>query len=60
MWVVLATLDRMTGTAARSADEVNAEIRELWVDGTLTDEARYRVLLVEWAEAVRAEQQLAA
>lgn len=44
----------------RSAEEINAEIRELWADGTLTDPVRYHQLIVEWAEAVRAEQQLAA
>jgi hypothetical protein len=39
---------------------VNAEIRSLWqygVDGCLSraQEARYQELLVEWADAVRAE-----
>lgn len=46
-------------TPVRSAD-INTAIRALWVDGVLTDEARYRVLLVEWAAAVRAEAELAA
>ena len=43
---------------------MNAEIRALWLGaaGGLTDGQRreYERLLVEWAEAVRAEQQLAA
>lgn len=46
--------------SARSAAAVNEEIRALWtphVDGTLCPaaEARYQELLVEWADAVRAE-----
>jgi hypothetical protein len=46
----------------RSAEVVNAEIRELWADGSLRpeDQDRYHRLVVEWAEAVRAEQELAA
>ena len=46
----------------RSAELVNTEIRELWADGMLTpeDRDRYHRLVVEWAEAVRAEQELAA
>lgn len=46
-------------TAARSAAVVNAEIRSLWqyAEGGLSpaQEARYQELLVEWADAVRAE-----
>ncbi|WP_181009243.1 hypothetical protein [Streptomyces sp. SM11] len=41
--------------SARSAAEVNAEIRDLWQrsEGSLTpqDEAEYQRLLVEWAAA---------
>ncbi|MGW3321172.1 hypothetical protein [Streptomyces virginiae] len=46
----------------RSAEVVNAEIRELWAGGILTseDRDRYYRLIVEWAAAVRAEQELAA
>lgn len=46
----------------RSAEVVNAEIRELWTGGVLApeDRDRYYRLVVEWAEAVRAEQELAA
>ncbi|MGW4505668.1 hypothetical protein ACWENO_13615 [Streptomyces sp. NPDC004436] len=46
----------------RSAEVVNAEIRQLWAAGTLAPEDvdRYHRLVVEWAEAVRAEQDLAA
>jgi hypothetical protein len=46
----------------RSAELVNEEIRELWVGGVLASEDvdRYHRLIVEWAEAVRAEQELAA
>ncbi|MCX5176688.1 hypothetical protein [Streptomyces virginiae] len=46
----------------RSVEVVNAEIRRLWVGGILTpeDRDRYHRLVVEWAEAVRAEQELAA
>lgn len=46
----------------RSAELVNAEIRELWAAGSLAaeDRDRYHRLVVEWAEAVRAEQELAA
>ncbi|GHH50628.1 hypothetical protein [Streptomyces candidus] len=44
---------------ARPAAVVNAEIRGLWSRscGCLSpaDEARYQELLVEWADAVRAE-----
>ncbi|MCX5202511.1 hypothetical protein OG897_13765 [Streptomyces sp. NBC_00237] len=47
-------------TPARAAAAVNAEIRSLWQyasDGSLSpaQEARYQELLVEWADAVRAE-----
>lgn len=38
---------------ARSVDEVNREMRALWVEGVLADPARYEVLLAEYAEAVR-------
>jgi hypothetical protein len=48
--------DPLRPTAARSAAEVNADMRALWVDGVLTDEDRYQRLLVEWAEAVRGER----
>ncbi|NUL09051.1 hypothetical protein [Streptomyces lunaelactis] len=46
----------------RPAAVVNADIRALWPAGAVepTDPERYQRLLVEWAEAVRAEQQLAA
>ncbi|MFE9844651.1 hypothetical protein [Streptomyces goshikiensis] len=46
----------------RSAEVVNAEIRRLWVGGVLEpgDRERYLALVVEWAAAVRAEQELAA
>lgn len=44
---------------ARPAAVVNAEIRSLWeyAEGALSpaQEARYQELLVEWADAVRAE-----
>ncbi|MFE6133422.1 hypothetical protein ACFQ6Q_34960 [Streptomyces sp. NPDC056437] len=39
---------------------LNAQIRALWVDGVLTDEARYRELVVQWARAEQGETQLAA
>jgi hypothetical protein len=46
----------------RPAAVVNAEIRALWAAGVLSaeDRVRYRVLLTEWAAAVRCEQELAA
>lgn len=46
----------------RSAEVVNAEIRALLQDGKplREDVDRYHRLIVEWAEAVRAEQELAA
>lgn len=46
----------------RSAEVINAEIRQLWAGGSLAaeDVDRYHRLVVEWAEAVRAEQELAA
>lgn len=57
----------MTSTPEQLADHpsaaaVNARIRALWVGGTLTAEqqAEYHQLLVVWAEAMRAEQELAA
>ncbi|MFG2747986.1 hypothetical protein [Streptomyces xanthophaeus] len=42
----------------RSAEVVNAEIRRLWVGGTLPPDVRdrYLRLVVEWAEAVQAER----
>ncbi|MER7953821.1 hypothetical protein [Streptomyces sp. NPDC096030] len=45
-----------------TAAAVNARIRELWAGGALTAEqqAEYHRLLVMWAEAMRAEQELAA
>ncbi|MEU7066869.1 hypothetical protein [Streptomyces sp. NPDC046161] len=44
------------------AAEINGQIRELWADGSLRLEEQevYHRLLVEWAAAVRAEQELAA
>jgi hypothetical protein len=46
--------------SARSAAELNEEIRALWVraGGTLTPEQRreYEVLVTAWATAVQAEQ----
>ncbi|MET9499890.1 hypothetical protein [Streptomyces sp. NPDC006552] len=45
--------------SARSADEVNEQIRGLWLrtGGRLSAEQRaeYERLVTEWAEAVRAE-----
>lgn len=48
--------------AESSADAINVEIRALWADGALPVESRseYARLVVAWAEAMRAEQQLAA
>ncbi|MFG3488576.1 hypothetical protein [Streptomyces sp. NPDC047972] len=45
-----------------TAADINARIRGLWVDGVLPAERRgeYARLVVAWAEAVRAEQELAA
>lgn len=43
-------------TPARSAADINVEIRALWDDGVLTDAARYRQLLMEWARAYQAER----
>lgn len=40
--------------SVRSVDEVNGDMRALWVDGVLVDPARYGELLEEWAEAVKA------
>ncbi|MEU1281357.1 hypothetical protein [Streptomyces sp. NPDC005805] len=52
---MLSTPHRRTGS--RAASVVNAEIRALWCRGMLTvsERERYRELLAEWAEAVRAE-----
>ncbi|WP_405941649.1 hypothetical protein [Streptomyces sp. NBC_00207] len=47
----------------RSAEQVNEEIRALLQDGAKPrpeDRDRYYRLVVEWAAAVRAEQELAA
>ncbi|MEU7032759.1 hypothetical protein ABZ958_03610 [Streptomyces sp. NPDC046237] len=46
----------------QAAAELNEQIRRLWSTGALTadGEAAYQQLLVEWAEAMRAEQELAA
>ncbi|RPK80717.1 hypothetical protein EES46_30425 [Streptomyces sp. ADI98-10] len=50
--------------SARSAAEVNAEIRDLWQrsGGSLTpqDEAEYQRLLVEWAAATGGSARAAA
>lgn len=44
------------------AAAINTRIRALWADGALSPEgeAEYRQLLIVWAEAMRAGQQLAA
>ncbi len=53
-----------SSVSARSAAEVNAEIRDLWQrsGGCLTpqDEAEYQRLLVEWAAATGAGVRTAA
>lgn len=60
MWAPAVTLVGMsTPSVPRPAAEVNEEIRAL-VEAPPFDATRYRQLVVEWAEAVRAEQQLAA
>jgi len=48
--------------AQPSAEAINREIRALWVDGSMPAERRgeYARLVVAWAEAMRAEQELAA
>ncbi|MFE7513813.1 hypothetical protein ACFU8I_21710 [Streptomyces sp. NPDC057540] len=48
--------------ARPSADAINVEIRALWSGGTLPVKCRgeYARLVVAWAEAARAEQELAA
>ncbi|MFE6815217.1 hypothetical protein [Streptomyces sp. NPDC057677] len=45
-----------------TADDINARIRALWIDGALPAERReeYALLVVAWAEAMQAEQELAA
>lgn len=45
----------------RSAEIVNTEIRELWASGCLDprDRDRYLMLVVEYAEALRAERESA-
>jgi hypothetical protein len=49
---------------AESAAELNEAISELWStatrDGRPVDPEQYRRLVVEWAAAMRAEQELAA
>jgi hypothetical protein len=49
----------VTSGSVRSADEVNEQIRGLWLraGGRLSAEQRtqYELLVTEWAEAVRAE-----
>ncbi|MEU0244462.1 hypothetical protein ABZ192_09025 [Streptomyces sp. NPDC006235] len=49
--------DFVTPGSARSAAEVNEEIRALWrrTGGTLSPEERaeYELLVVEWAAAIR-------
>lgn len=41
---------------ARPVADVNVEIRGLWAGGVLADRERYHQLLVEWAQADRAER----
>lgn len=49
----------LTSGSARSSDEVNEQIRGLWLraGGRLTNEqrAQYERLVTEWAAAMRAE-----
>ncbi|WP_406730872.1 hypothetical protein [Streptomyces sp. NBC_01794] len=45
----MPTTPELPATAA----SLNDLIRALWVDGVLTDEARYRELVVAWARAER-------
>ncbi|MFJ3234118.1 hypothetical protein [Streptomyces sp. NPDC086787] len=49
--------DSLAPGSVRSADEVNEQIRELWLraGGTLSPQERaaYELLVVEWARAVR-------
>lgn len=49
---------------AESAAELNSAIRDLWSaaaqEGRPVDPERYQRLVVAWAAAVRAEQELAA
>lgn len=49
-------------SARPSADAINVQIRALWTDGALPTESRdeYARLVVAWAEAMQAEQELAA
>ncbi|MFJ1604095.1 hypothetical protein ACIOHS_12095 [Streptomyces sp. NPDC088253] len=53
------TTDPASPGSARSAAELNEQIRGLWLraGGTLSaaERAHYEVLLVQWAAAVRAE-----
>lgn len=51
----------MTGVG-RTPEQINREIRALWPPGAVEPTCReaYQRLLVEWAEAMRAEQELAA
>ncbi|MEU0969285.1 hypothetical protein ABZ357_29195 [Streptomyces sp. NPDC005917] len=50
--------DSRTPASVRSAAEVNEHIRALWLraGGTLSaqERAEYELLVVEWAEAIRA------
>jgi len=48
--------DSLRPGSVRPSAVVNAAMRGLWVDGVLTDPEAYQLLLVEWAEAMRAEQ----
>lgn len=56
--------DILGGMIAETAAELNEAIRELWSaaaeEGRPVDPERYRRLVVAWAAAVRAEQELAA
>ncbi|MFF0277427.1 hypothetical protein [Streptomyces sp. NPDC004330] len=56
------TMHEQSPAAQPSAAAINAEIRALWFDGSLPAERRgeYARLVVAWAEAVQAEQELAA
>lgn len=51
--------DDLSPGSARSATELNEQIRALWISagGVLTGEQRqeYEALVAEWAEAVRGE-----
>ena len=51
--------DSLPSGSARSAAEVNEQIRALWLraGGSLSaqERAEYELLVVEWAEAIREE-----